>query len=61
MRDLEIETQDACVYLGVGLCQLNMCSGRIMMSRGGAPETRAGSTSKKKPPEPNTSLCFDSV
>lgn len=47
MRDLEIEEQDACVYLGVGLCQLNMCSGRIMMPRGGAPETRAGSTSKK--------------
>lgn len=56
MRVLEIEKQDACVYLGGGLCQLNMCSGRIMMPRGGAPEMRAGSTSKKALQSP-TPLC----
>lgn len=61
MRDVETEKRDARVYLGVGLCQLNMCSGRIMMPRGGAPENEGRQHFKKKPPEPSTSLCFDSV
>lgn len=53
-------------YLRGAQLASNMCLGDVRALRGGVPEMRAGSTSKKvegakDAPQPSTSLCYESV